>query len=69
LLLVVNICPAITESTAPYPNRFLLLFAFCVPSPKGDEFSPVQDPSHAEIKSHYILGLQTFFPVGLPVPW
>jgi hypothetical protein len=34
---------------------FILVFVLCVPSPKGDQFSPMQDPSHASIKSHCIL--------------
>jgi hypothetical protein len=69
LLLVINICPAITESIAPYQHLFLLLFVLCVPQLKGDEFSLVQNPSHACIKSHCILGPLTFFAVGLPASW
>jgi hypothetical protein len=46
---VINICTVITDSTTPYPHLFLLLLlpVLCVPSPKGDEFLPTQDPSHA----------------------
>jgi len=40
---------------------FILVFVLCVPSPKGDQFSPMQDPSHASIKSHCILGLSSSF--------
>jgi hypothetical protein len=68
-LLVSNICPAITESTAPYPHLSSLLIVLYIPLPEGDEFSPMQDPSHTQIKSHCILGLLTFLPVGLPVTW
>jgi len=50
MLLVVNICPAITESTAPYSHLCLSSSSFlvlCGASPKDDEILSVQDPSHA----------------------
>jgi len=53
MLLVVNICPAITESTAPYSHLCLssssssLFLVLCGASPKDYEMLSVQDPSHA----------------------
>ena len=61
--------PVLTDSTTPHPHLFLLLlFVLCVPQPKGDDFSPMQDMPKSNCSAY--LDFWFFSPqVDLPVTW
>ena len=65
MLIVVIVLPLL--QALHHIHSYITVHVLFTPPPQHDEFSAVQDPSHASIKSALRTWALTFPPVGLPV--